>query len=77
MKHRLHPGGVGGLLFVAAQLLHVDSFGDLVATDYRVFSECLALSQLAHDTCLLEFSFEFLQSPFDVLAFFNWYYNHN
>ena len=44
---------------------------------YRRLLEVLTGAKLTDGTGLLEFSLEFLQSPFDVLAFLDRNYDHN
>ena len=57
-------------------MLNVDSLVLLLATDDRRLPELAAAAELAYDTGLLEFAFEFLQGLLDVFTFFNLYDNH-
>ena len=58
-------------------MLNVDSLVFLFAADDRRLPELAAAAELAYDTGLFEFAFEFLQSFLDVFTFFNLYDNHN
>ncbi len=58
-------------------MLHIDSLHLRRSLLYRRLLEVLAGAELADGTGLLEFSLEFLQSPFDVLAFLDRNYDHN
>ncbi len=64
------------LLLYRAKLLHVDRFHHLLAVGYRGLLEGLAATELFNDASLFKFTLEFLQSAFDVLAFFYLYDNH-
>ena len=66
----------GTFLFLGlSQLLYIDGFLHLETLQDRGFGELLACTQLLHHTCFLEFSLEFLQRSFDVLAIFYGYNN--
>lgn len=70
--------GVSGLLLVKQlEVLNVDGLHLRGSSLYRRLLEVLAGAKLADGTGLLEFSLEFLQSPFDVLAFLDRNYDHN
>ena len=58
-------------------MLYIDSLLDLVSSFYGRFLELLSVAELAYHSCLLEFTFEFLESLLYVLAFFDRYYNHS
>lgn len=58
-------------------MLHIDGLHLRRSLLYRRLLEVLAGAELADGTGLLEFSLEFLQSPFDVLAFLDRNYDHN
>ena len=58
-------------------MLHIDSLHLRRSLLYRRLLEVLAGAKLTDGTGLLEFSLEFLQSPFDVLAFLDRNYDHN
>ena len=57
-------------------MLYIYGLLYLLSSCNRFLYESLPASQLAHYTCLLEFAFEFLQSPLDILTLFNRNYNH-
>lgn len=59
------------------KLLDIDSTHHLFTVRYRGFLKRLTTTQFFYYTCFLKFPFEFLQSFFDVFAFFYWNYNHN
>ena len=65
------------LLVKQLEVLNVDSFHLRSSSLYRRLLEVLAGAKLADGTGLLEFPLEFLQSPFDVLAFLDRNYDHN
>ena len=70
--------GVSGLLLVEQlEVLNVDGLHLRGSSLYRRLLEVLAGAKLTDGTGLLEFSLEFLQSPFDVLAFLDRNYDHN
>ena len=56
-------------------MLHVDSFLNLISSFYGRFLELLPVAQLAYHSCLLEFTFELLESLLYIFAFFDRYYN--
>ena len=58
-------------------MLNVDGLHLRGSSLYRRLLEVLAGAKLTDGTGLLEFSLEFLQSPFDVLAFLDLYDDHN
>ena len=64
------------LLVLELQLLHVDGLVHHLALLHGRFLKSLAGAELADDTRLLEFAFEFLQRTLDVLTFFDLYDNH-
>ncbi len=64
------------LLLYRAKLLHIDRLHHLLAVGYRGLLEGLAATELFNDASLFKFTLEFLQSAFDVLAFFYLYDNH-
>ena len=66
----------GRLFLVETELLHVDSLHHFLAVGHRGLLESLTGTELAHDARLLKFTFEFLESFLDVLAFFYLYDNH-
>jgi hypothetical protein len=64
------------LFLFSLQILNIDRlFHDLTALDGGL-GECLSLPEFLNYTCLFKFPFELLQCPFNVFAFFNWYYYH-
>lgn len=65
------------LLVEQLEVLNVDSLQLRGSLLYRRLLEVLAGAKLADGTGLLEFPLEFLQSPFDVLAFLDRNYDHN
>ena len=70
--------GVSLLLLVKQlEVLNVDGLHLRGSSLYRRLLEVLAGAELADGTGLLEFPLEFLQSPFDVLAFLDRNYDHN
>ncbi len=56
--------------------MHVDSLHHLFAVSNRRFFESLTATEFFYDTGFFEFTFEFFESFFDVVAFFNLYDNH-
>ena len=64
------------LLFLAAQLLHVDGVLPLQTLQNRRFVILLAATEFTHYAGFLKFSLKLLQRALDVLAFFYGYYNH-
>src|SRR5690554_3730349 len=64
-------------LFFALQRLNINSFFLLLPLDNRWLFKCLTATKFPHYTCLLEFSFELLQSSFNVFTFFDRYNYHN
>ena len=62
--------------FLLAQVLNVDGLQSLLAIDDGGLGELLTTAHLFHHAGLLEFAFQFLQRSFEVLAFFNWNYDH-
>ncbi len=70
--------GVSGLLLLKQlEVLNVDGLHLRRSSLYRRLFEVLTGAKLADGTGLLEFPLEFLQSPFDVLAFLDRNYDHN
>jgi hypothetical protein len=64
------------LLFVNAKRLYINRLLHLITTPNRILHKSLATSEFAYDSSLLELALEFLQRSFNILALFNWYYNH-
>jgi len=64
------------LFLYAAQLLHVDGLHHLLAVGDRGLLECLTRAQFFNHAGAFKFTFEFLESTLDVLAFFYLYNNH-
>ena len=64
------------LFFCIAHVLYVNSMLSLKSVDNRGFVKLLTSAKFFYYASLLEFSFEFLESLFDVLSFFNRYYYH-
>ena len=65
------------LLVKQLEVLNVDGLQLRGSLLHRRLLEVLAGAKLADGTGLLEFPLEFLQSPFDVLAFLDRNYDHN
>lgn len=65
------------LFFGNLKLLHVDGFLHLLALGHRGLFKSLTSTQFAYCSGFFKLSFEAFQSSFDVLAFFNWNYDHN
>ena len=59
------------------EMLNINRFLDFLSPLYRRFYELLACAEFAYGARFLEFSLEFLESSFDVLAFLDRNYNHN
>ena len=57
------------LLLVQSEMLYVDSLLDLVSSLDGRFLELLSAAQLAYHSCLLEFTFELLESLLYIFAF--------
>ena len=67
------------LLFIElllTELLNIDGMELALTCYHRRFGELLTATKLFHGSCLVKFSFEFLQRSFDVVTFFNWNYDH-
>ena len=64
-----------GLFLDCAELLNVNGLHHLFAVAYRRLLKGLTAAELLDDAGLLEFTFEFLEGSFDVLAFFDLYDN--
>ena len=68
-----------GSLFVElllAQVLDVDGLQVLLAVDDTGLGELLTTAHLFHHAGFLEFAFQFLESSFEVVTFFNRNYDH-
>lgn len=59
------------------QLLNVNGVHHALAFHFGGFVEGLTLAEFLYNAGLFEFSFELLQGFFDVVAFFNRYYDHS
>ena len=64
------------LLFVLAQVLHVNRLHHLLAVGNRGFLERLAAAEFLYNAGTLVFTLELLESLFDVFALFDLYDNH-
>lgn len=65
------------LLVLKLEMLYVDSLHPCGSLLYRRLLEVLAGAKLTDCTGLLELPLEFLEGSFDVLAFFDWNYDHD
>lgn len=65
-----------GLFFYGTELLHVNRFHHFLAVSNRRLLESLTAAKFFYNAGFFKFTFEFLQSAFDVLAFFYLYDNH-
>ena len=65
------------LFLVLLEFLNVNSPHHFFAVCNRGFFKRLTVTQFFYYSCFFKFPFEFLQSFFDVFAFFYWNYNHN
>lgn len=70
------PPATKSLLFVLTKLLYIHSFHHLLAVRNRRLFKRLATAQFFHDAGAFIFTFELLESSFDVLAFFYLYDDH-
>ena len=69
--------GLGLLVeFLLAQALDIDGLLSAFPIDDGRFSEFLTFAKFFHDTSLFEFSFELLESSFNVFTFFDRNYDH-
>lgn len=66
----------GGLILYQTKFLHVNGLHHLLAVGDGGLFESLTTAEFLYDTGFFEFTFEFLESFFDVVAFFNLYDNH-
>lgn len=58
------------------KLLDIDSLFNLLPALDGWLAERLTRTKLLHGSSLLEFTLEALQGPFNILAFFDGYYDH-
>ena len=63
-------------IIMGMHLLHINSVLHLNTLKLRGLIELLTSAELLNDTGLIEFTFEFLNGAFDILAFFYGYYDH-
>ena len=64
------------LWILLAQVLDVDGLQVLLAVDDTGLGELLTTAHLFHHAGFLEFAFQFLESSFEVVTFFNRNYDH-
>ena len=62
--------------FLLTQVLDIDGLLSAFPIDDGRFGEFLTVAEFFHDTSFFKFSLEFLESSFDVFAFFNRNYDH-